>query len=664
VDRLTKIIVLAWISAAIAFQIWVQTPGWPNLPLIAAFVAAVSLAAGFIEPRAISVVLAISYIFPVLVRTLHGGTAYAPNEIVWITAFAGVLLPGAARTSWNIPTRWRGCLVAAALVVVVTSPIVCLREIDLNPGLLRDLRGWSFGGGTWPSLILTWSLYSSLTLVVGLVWFDWLFNARGVDFERDVLVPLAISASLLIAVLIYQLFFDVGFLNDTVYGVIGRAGGTMYDANLSGTVAALWLGGLVLLSWRAAKYRALLATAAGVAAWLGVWASGSRTAFGAAAIVTIAIAIAIVSERGVANLKRLYVSGAVAAVIAVFVVLVATSNSRIVGPVSRLWVTLPSPSVSSIGDFAAEMWNRNRYGLAATAIVKEHPFFGIGVGTYQTIAFDYVSDGPLQPDNAQNWLRHEIVEFGVVGSVGWLIWFVLFAIFVLRFKRTDAPGAWITRGMLVAFGAISMFGMPGQSVAVATTFWAIAFWYSSLNGPVRGGGVLPRWAWSAAFAVAIIAGAGTAAMAATRLRVPERALLSTWPYSYGFAAPQAMNGDEGYRRTRSHALAVLDAPSRWLSVSVKPDAHATNGEPVDVRVWANGDTVLKAQLRSNGPLTAIVQVPDGAKRVLLEAAARRLDSHRPFFVRDEEALYFLKWEFLDRPPADFNGAGYHRSMSS
>jgi len=227
VDRLTKIVVLAWICAAIALQIWVQTPGWPNLPMIGALVAAVSLAAGFFEPRLIAVVLAIAYIFPVLVRTLHGGTAYAPNEIVWITAFVGVLLPTAARTSWHIPVQWRGSLVAAALVVVVTSPIVILREIDLNPGLLRDLHGWSFGGATWPSLIVTWSLYSSLTLVVGLLWFDWLFSLRDLNLERDVIAPLAVSASLLTAVLIYQLFFDLSFLNDTVFGVIGRAGGTM-----------------------------------------------------------------------------------------------------------------------------------------------------------------------------------------------------------------------------------------------------------------------------------------------------------------------------------------------------------------------------------------------------------------------------------------------------
>jgi hypothetical protein len=158
------------------------------------------------------------------------------------------------------------------------------------------------------------------------------------------------------------------------------------------------------------------------------------------------------------------------------------------------------------------MWNRNQYGLVATAMAKDNPLFGVGVCTYQTIAFDYVPDSPLPPDNAQNWLRHEFVEFGAIGSVGWILWYGLFAIFVLRVKRDDAPATWISRGMLVAFGALSMFGMPGQAIAVVITFWTIAFWYASLTGTVRGVGSLPRLTWATVFAIAIIAGAGTAAM--------------------------------------------------------------------------------------------------------------------------------------------------------
>jgi len=148
----------------------------------------------------------------------------------------------------------------------------------------------------------------------------------------------------------------------------------------------------------------------------------------------------------------------------------------------------------------------------------------------------------------------------------------------------------------------------------------------------------------------------------TRLRVPERAMTKTWPYSYGFAAAQTIAGEDGYRRSRSYGVAVLDVPSRWLSISVQADSHA--GRPVDVRVWANGQTVLKAQLTGAGPLTAVVQLPEGQPRLLLEAASRPLGSSRPFFVRSVEPQYFLKWEFLDRPPANFNGAGYPKPLSS
>jgi hypothetical protein len=269
----------------------------------------------------------------------------------------------------------------------------------------------------------------------------------------------------------------------------------------------------------------------------------------------------------------------------------------------------------------------------------------------------------LPPDNAQNWIRHQIVEFGVLGSLGWTIWLVMFGAFAFKFRRSDNTATWITRGMVIGFGLISFLGVPGQDVTVAITFWTVAFWYVALVEPPAAPVPMPRWMSAAAVAVAIVCAAGTAQLALTRLRVPERAMRKTWPYSYGFASAQTVDGDDGYRRSRSHAVAVLDAPSRWLSVSVRADTRS--GEPpMDVRVWADGQTVLKAQLSSGGPLTAIVQLPEQSRRVLLEAAGRPLGSNRPFFVRSEEPRYFLKWEFLDRPPSNFNGAGYLKPLSS
>ena len=414
--------------------------------------------------------------------------------------------------------------------------------------------------------------------------------------------------------MMYQLFVDVGFLNDTVFGTIGRAGGTMYDANLSGTVAALWMGGLIVLALRTGPYAVPLTIVVLLTNWLAVWASGSRTAFMAAFIVTVAGAVGVVAERGIPRVRTLSIAAGVAALIVVSVVLVSLTDPRI-GVLHRFRETLPSRSSSPVRDYLAEMWNRNGYGSGATAMLADYPFFGIGVGTFQSVVGDYV--GGLPPDNAQNWIRHQIVEFGVLGSLGWTIWLVMFGFFVLKFRRSDNTATWITRGMLIGFGLISFLGVPGQDVTVAITFWTVAFWYVALVEPPAAPAPMPRWMSAAAVAVAIVCAAGTAELAMTRLRVPERAMRKTWPYSYGFASAQTVGGEDGYRRSRSHAVAVLDAPSRWLSVSVRADTRsrrASDGRPRLGR-WTDGAEGPIDQRRSADRHRSIARaVTSGAAR--------------------------------------------------
>jgi hypothetical protein len=208
--------------------------------------------------------------------------------------------------------------------------------------------------------------------------------------------------------------------------------------------------------------------------------------------------------------------------------------------------------------------------------------------------------------------------------------------------------------VLIGFGLISMLGMPGQDVMVAITFWTVAFWYvtaahphtQSLSGP------LPKWVWAAVIVTTIAAAAGTAELALTRLRVPVRGLAASWPYSYGITAPQTDGPDVGYRQASGHAVAVVDVPYRWLSVSVRL-AEKTD-QAVDVRVWTNGDTLLKGQLSTAAPLTAIVQLPADERRMLFEAAARPVDSRRPFFMRARDPRFLVKWDFLDREPGGYN----------
>lgn len=657
-ERLTKIAVIAWMCAALALETWLLSSGWPNLPLLTLTVAVATAILGRYWRHTVAPLLAVSYAFPAIARWWHGGVPYAPHEAIWIAALAGVIVPEAIRTPWRIPYSWRPALVTAALVVVVASPIVILREIDINPGLLTDMRGWSWGGAGWPSTVVTWILHMSLTLVAGILWFDWLFGARDLDFRRTIIAPLVLGSVVLAAASIYQLF-DLTFLNETVFASLGRASGTMYDANVSGTIAALWIGGSFLWArerWPGQPLPGILLV---IVNWLTVWATGSRTAFGAAVVSTVFIAVSLREERWILR-RRVMVFAAVAILALVAVVGVAgATNPRTVGPLGRVWATLPSPSVASVRAFTAEMWNRNGYGSTATAMFRQVPWFGIGVGTYHTIAADYVPGG-LPPDNAQNWIRHQLVEFGIVGSLGWLVWFAVFGAFVMRARRRDSTGTWITRGVLIAFALISMLGMPGQDVMVAITFWTMAFWHVSESGRSLSDRPLPGWMWAAVLAVVVVAGIGTARLATTQMRMPVRALTATWPYSYGLSAPELSGNDSGYRQARAHAVAVVDVPYRWLTVSVRLATPVE--QPVDVRVWTNGMTLLKGQLSSTVPLTAIVELPMSQPRLLLEAEARRVQSWRPFFLRESSPQFLMKWEFLDREPPGFNG--YSRPFSS
>ena len=654
-ERLTKIVVLGWLGAALALEIWVLGGSLPDVPWLSAGAALLMAVLVAFDRRAVALVLLFSYFFPVLFRYWFGGPHYSPHEAVWMAALAGAMLPDAIRTRWHIPVPWRATLVAAALVVVVVSPILVLREIDLNPGLLVDRGAWNWYGSTWPSLAVTWILHTSLTLVIGVMWFDWLCGAPDLDFHGAVLTPLLVSAGVLSLVSLYQWFVDPAFLDNTVFAVLGRATGTMDDANVSGTIGAMWVGGAFLWAKRVGVQRIPLTVLVVALAWSAVWTSGSRTAFAAALCVTACIGVALVKEQRLARTPLLRVAGgAVAAVLALLLLVAVVKPTT--GPFARLRQALPGQSASPV-DFVKEMWNRNGYGTAATAMIKERPLFGIGIGTYQLMASDYQPG--LSPDNAQNWLRHQIVESGLVGSSPWLLWFVLFGVFVLRARRSDPPGAWVTRGAILAFAAISLLGMPGQDVMVAVTFWTLAYWHITMVGPPADRAV-PAFAWAAAILVPLVAAGGTAGLATTLLRPVARAQRTASPYTYGFSAPESGGSIAGYRSTRMHAVTVLDPTSRWLAVSVRLDDRMA-GEPLDVRVWTDGETLLKGRLSDAAPLTAVVELPAQPGRVLLELSARDAASRLPAFVRGEDRRLLFKWEFLDRPPAHFNG--YTRSVA-
>ena len=194
-DRTTKLLVALWACAAIAAQIWLVPSLWPGFKIhaIAAFVIAAALTT--VNRRSIGLVLILAYVYPVLIF-MRGGYYHGDFDIIWLAALAGGIMPDALRSGWRLPPLWRAPLALWALVVAIGTTIVLAREIDFYLPLLRGTPpvGNSLsGGGGGPAFLALFIFDVSLAVVVGILWFDWLFGA-GLDFHRDVATPLMISA--------------------------------------------------------------------------------------------------------------------------------------------------------------------------------------------------------------------------------------------------------------------------------------------------------------------------------------------------------------------------------------------------------------------------------------------------------------------------------------
>jgi O-antigen ligase len=663
-DRATKLVVFAWCCAALATIVYFSRAPWPSLPTlaVASFAGMALLTA--VNRRAVAVLLIVTYIFPIVIRTITG-LNYSPFSAVWTSGLLGAMTPDILRTRWHVPRPWRAALVCWALTVVAGTLVVVLREFEFTRAVVFSTSVANSSAGGWPSFVVTWALHSSLVLLAGMLWFDWLCGLPRADVRPGVVVPLAASCSVMVAVAVYQLLVDVTALNPTVYGAIGRASGTVMDANLCGTIAGLWIGGAALMLLRSSlRYRMPLLAVSVAACWLAVWASGSRTGFGAAVIVSGFVAVALSKERGV----RVRPAAVAAAVAAAIVAVVLVSAANVVGPLQRIRQMVPRLDSASLRAFGSEMWNRNGYGAIGTAIVQDFPVFGIGVGGFHAMQADFArSHGlpVLPPDNAQNWYRQQIAELGIVGSVGWIWWVVLFGALVFRRTNADAMTR-IARGMVVAFAAISLVGMPGQEVPAAITFWLAAFWLLYVSGVPNDRAPLSRRDWIAIAAPVAVFAAGTAWMAATTLRVPARAQRFGWPYSYGFFNPETGTFGPGPGWTGRHAVAVFHAPHEWLEITVSADYRDLRGSrfsggtsgrvltrPSEVRLWCNGRPLLDTRLTTSAPVVTYVRVPADHRWTMLESSVSRGVPLRDLGIdADGEIGVRIEWVPAGAPPAD------------
>ncbi|MGE5243995.1 MAG: O-antigen ligase family protein [Betaproteobacteria bacterium] len=653
IERASRLIVIVSVGTALAILTTQAARAWPQLQVLTAvaFFGAACVAVAF-DAVAVGIVLLFAYVFPAAVAIGHG-RYLAEHGVIWMAALLGALAPRAVHSGWGVPPRWRPALILWALTIALAWPLIVMREIDFYPPMLARMS----------PVAVVWILNVAAILGLGILWFDWLFTAIGADkerFDRFVLLPLALSCGVASAVAAYQVLGDIHFLNRGLFGHFGRASGTMLDGNAFGTVAALGTAGVLAWALEGTRQRWWLAMPLVTLGWIAVWGSGSRTAVVAGGIpLLVVVWLALRGHSPGQSIPRKQLIGTAAAVV-VLVALVASLDVSVVGPVRRLTNLLPGRSLHSAQVFLREMWTRNGYGSAAAAMVLEHPLVGVGVGSFQVLVPEYSKAAgvrPLPPDNAQNWFRHQLAEFGVLGSVGWIAWVALFGVFLTTapVPADRRPAADVLRAALVAFALISLVGMPAQNAAVAFTFWTIAFWFATAADTTRTSAFRPRTtrlieAGSAALLILFLA--GTAFAARHDLRPAERALANGLPYEYGFARPEMGPGGLTYRWAAKRAVVALDAPRPWMRLVVSVNHFDIGTNPVRVRIWCDEALALETTLNSVAPITKYVQLPTGRPRVLLQTWVSRVVRPRDLGLPDNRELgLFVHWDFVDRPPS-------------
>jgi hypothetical protein len=655
----TKVVVLASLVLAVVYESWLGRVGWGSLPVVTVSAAIAGLIGGRFAPLPTSaLILLFTYISPLVFR-LWLGRFSIEHLLVWSAALTGLLLGDRDRWTWAYPARWRLPLIFWALAVAIVWPITALREMDFESlALLERYNIPNTGIGGSPRTVVMWGMDTAIIHLLGLLWFNWLLQhataLSGRAFQKWIAWPMAASAVAGVSLALYQGLFDISFLNVGAFPSLFRAGGSLFDANASGAVAALWSAGLLAFIPGSRIERAA-ALAGAVACWGGLWMSGSRTALVTAFLPLVAVGISAANRMGLMRRRRVPAIGVAAALLAVVLLLSGTAG----GPVQRLKDTLPSEFTrEALGSFAREMWNRNGYGAAATTLIQQHPAMGVGIGLFNLsgAALPPWSTMGLPADNAQNWWRHHVAELGFVGAAGLLVWTVVFGVFLIS---TSADGerqhpAAALKGSLVGLGLISLVGMPTQSLPVAMTFWMFAFWYWRLVQPswqASGTDALGIGWWTLLIGVVGIYAVAMLVLARGGQRPAVRAAFGAWRYTYGIYDPK-IPVPEGLiqRWTERHGVAVVPNDASWMTLAVRAQHPDLQEQPVKVRVSVNGRTVVNRTLNVDMPITCAIDTGT-AKRAIIETRVDRTWRPPGIPARHPDVGLSLSWRFgSEKPP--------------
>jgi hypothetical protein len=284
-------------------------------------------------------------------------------------------------------------------------------------------------------------------------------------------------------------------------------------------------------------------------------------------------------------------------------------------------------------------------------MVKEHPIDGVGVGMFHTLVRDYGSlrgyrgDRALPPDNAQNWFRHILAELGIVGGIPVIWWCGLLMLLLFSRHDGDRLSVGLLRGILLGFAVASMFGMPGQHMAVVITFWVFVFWVLiERNGEPPGPPLFSSWsrpAGIAALALILIHTSTTIVDARGDLWPRNRSVRFGWFYKYGMSELEPDPGGNPVQRRWTIAprsLAVVPVNGKVLKFVAWIDHPDGDERPVKAKVWADGTLVFDGEIRRSAPLFMDIPATSGRSHLILETEIDRLWAPRDYGQRDPRAL--------------------------
>jgi O-antigen ligase len=650
VERASRLVVILSLLTAGGVHAWLASGrAWLTTAVVAAF--AIGAAAGRLVPDAtLAAVSGLTYVAPALLFVAFGASDYHTLAI-WLAPMAGLTLANTSWSRWSIADPWRLPVVAWALVVAVSWPIVAGREIDFSLLAARTYDTTTSAYQAPPRLAAAWIVMVAVTQLTAVLWFDLLWSrfARPIArLEAIVVRPLLAGACLGALAGIYQSTVDLTWMNLPDWSNIGRVGGLMLDANTAAMTAVLWAPVAVALALgRGARLWP------GVAIYLlllaGMWGTGSRTGLLALSIGTAGVIVAAGERAGVPRRRMVFAALAAAAIVGAAALAIAP-RTAFGSPLRRVFDRLPSLEAGDLRRFGDELWMRFGYGKAAAAMTADHPVSGVGVGAFHVVVPDYLyRDGRLHPvpDNAQNWWRHQIAELGVAGALPLLWLSLLVAHRVWRGWRTPHdPPRLVIACVLAGVGIASLLGVPTQHPATLISFLTLLFWLTATwdRGDEPGRVAAARWRWSAAFALAALVAAGQARAAAGDLGLPRRAQKSGLPFAYGVTAPEGLSEFGEFRWAAGRGVSVQPPLGPWLQLTIWTAHPDVASRPVHYEVALDGRAVVSADSHDREPRTYYLQMPRGERMIVLEFAASR-DVHR------DRALQ-LATAWIGAPPAD------------